>query len=120
MYEFQLNRWTPATAATATWPALHYRGNSYISYRLNDYILQNAAYLKLRNVELSWNVPPKILKRLKVNGLRLYLSGQNLITWTKFKMYIDPENINLSNTDFSKQSIYPTSRIYNFGLNLQL
>ncbi|NOT93777.1 hypothetical protein [Ferruginibacter sp.] len=106
-------------AASAKWPALHSRGNSYISYRLNDFILQDASYLKIRNIELSWNVPQQWLNK-KISGLRVYVSGQNLHTWTKYKMYLDPENVNLSNTDFSKQSIYPTPRIFNFGVNLQL
>lgn len=119
MYQFQEGRWTPETAATATWPALHSRGNSYISYRLNDFILQDASYVKLRNAELSWNIPSIWLNK-KVSGLRVFISGQNLRTWTKYKMYLDPENVNLSNTDFSKQSIYPTSRMYNLGINLQL
>ena len=120
MYEFMLGRWTPQTAATATWPVLHSRGNTFMNYRLNDFILQNAAYLKLRNAELSYNLPRRWLEPLRISSLRVYLSGQNLYTWTKFKMYLDPENVNLSNTDFSKQSIYPTSRIYNFGVNVQL
>ncbi|WP_187774899.1 SusC/RagA family TonB-linked outer membrane protein [Pedobacter sp. BS3] len=120
MYEFMLNRWTPQTASTATWPALHSRGNTFISYQLNDFILQDASYIKLRNAELSWSLPAKWLQPLKISALRVFLTGQNLITWTKFKMYLDPENINLSNTDFSKQSIYPTARIYNLGVNLQL
>ena len=120
MYEFMLNRWTPQTAASATWPALHSRGNTYISYQLNDFILQDASYIKLRNVEVSYNLPKKWLEPLKISSMRVFLTGQNLATWTKFKMYLDPENINVTNTDFSKQSIYPTSRIYNLGVNIQL
>lgn len=120
MYGIQLGRWTPETAATATWPALHSRGNPYVNYRLNDFILQDASYLKIRNAELSWNVPATWLKKAKISSLRLFLNGQNLHTWTKFRMYLDPENINLSNTSFSVQSLYPSSRIYNFGLNIQL
>lgn len=120
MYEHQLGRWTPETAETASWPALHNRGNAYISYRLNDFILQDASYFKLRNAELSWTVPQRLINAVKISGLRVYLSGQNLVTWTKFKMYVDPENVNLSNTDFSRQSLYPSSRIFNFGLNIQL
>ncbi len=120
MYEHQLNRWTPETAATATWPALHWKGDNYYSYQLNDYILQDAAYLKLRNIEVSYNLPKKWLAPLKVSSMRVFFSGQNLHTWTKFKMYLDPENLNSFNTEFSKQSIYPTSRIYNMGLNIQL
>jgi len=119
MYEFQKDRWTVDNAANATWPALHSRGNAYISYRLNDFILQDASYLKIRNIELSWNVPQQWLNK-KINGLRIFATGQNLHTWTKYKMYLDPENVNLSNTDFSKQSIYPTPRIFNFGVNIQL
>ncbi len=106
--------------ATATWPALHSRGNAYLNYRLNDFILQDASYLKLRNIEIAWTVPKSWLRKLNISGLRFNLTGQNLVTWTKYKMYLDPENINLSNTDFSKQSIYPTPRIYNLGLNIQL
>jgi TonB-linked SusC/RagA family outer membrane protein len=120
MYEFMLNRWTPQTASTATWPALHSRGNTYISYQLNDYILQDASYIKLRNAEISYLLPAKWLQPLKISSLRVFLTGQNLATWTKFKMYLDPENINVSNADFSRQSIYPTSRIYNLGVNIQL
>jgi hypothetical protein len=98
---------------------LHSRGNAFVNYRLNDFILQDASYLKLRNVEVSYNLPQRWLQPLHVSSVRVFLSGQNLYTWTKFNMYLDPENINLSNTDFSKQSIYPTSRIYNFGVNVQ-
>jgi TonB-linked SusC/RagA family outer membrane protein len=119
MYEFMLNRWTPATAATATWPALHSRSSSFPSYQSNDFILQNAAYLKIRNAELSWNLPARWAQHINLSGIRVYASGQNLVTWTKFKMYLDPENVNLSNTSFSKQSLYPSSRIYNLGVNIQ-
>lgn len=120
MYEFMLNRWTPQTAATATWPALHSRGNTFISYQLNDFILQDASYIKLRNAEISYTLPARWLQPLKISSLRIFLTGQNLATWTRFKMYLDPENVNVTNSDFSKQSIYPTSRIYNLGVNIQL
>jgi TonB-linked SusC/RagA family outer membrane protein len=119
MYEFMLDRWTPATAATASWPALHSRGKGY-NYLLNDFILQDASYIKLRNAELSWNLPKGWVAPFNLSSVRVYLNGQNLHTWTKFKMYLDPEAINTTNSDFSKQSIYPTSRVYNFGVNVQL
>ncbi|WP_345950859.1 TonB-dependent receptor [Mucilaginibacter sp. PAMB04274] len=119
MYEFMLDRWTPQTAASATWPAIHSRSSTYPNYQLNDFVLQNAAYLKIRNAELAWMLPSRWVKALKVASIRVFANGQNLHTWTKFKMYVDPENVNLSNTSFSKQSLYPSSRIYNFGVNLQ-
>lgn len=120
IYEHQLDRWTPATAATAKWPVLHNRGNAYNNYRTNDYLLQDGSYIKLRNAEFAWSLPKSVLKKLKMSGVKIFLNGQNLITWTKFKMFLDPENVNLSNTDFSNRSVYPTSKVYNFGFNIQL
>lgn len=120
MYEFMLDRWTPETASTATWPALHSRGTTYVNYNLNDFILQNGAYLKIRNAEFSWTVPDRWTKAMKLGSLRLFLNGTNLYTWTKFKMYYDPENINTQVSNFTRQSLYPSSKVYNFGVNLQL
>jgi TonB-linked SusC/RagA family outer membrane protein len=119
MYPFMLNAWTPQNADHATWPALHARGYTGLNYALNDYILQNAAYLKIRNVELAWNLPKSWYSKLNISGMRIYINGQNLKTWTPFRMYVDPENINTVNTAFPLQSLYPSSRIYNLGLNIQ-
>jgi TonB-linked SusC/RagA family outer membrane protein len=119
MYPFMLDAWTPATAATATWPALHSRGTASLNYSSNDFTLQNGAYLKLRNVEVSYTLPKSWSNAVKVANIRIYAQGQNLYTWTKFKMYVDPENINQVNTAFPLTALYPSSRIYNFGLNIQ-
>ena len=118
MYPFMLNSWTPENAATATWPALHSRGTASLNYALNDFTLQNAAYLKLRNVEIAYSLPKAWSTALKLSNIRVFMNGQNLYTWTKFKMYLDPENLNVVNQTFPLQSLYPTSRVYNFGLNI--
>ena len=120
MYEFMLDRWTPETSETATWPALHARGTPSGNYSLNDFTLQNAAYLKIRNAEVSYNLPQSFLKSLRIPSARVYVNGQNLYTWTKFKMYFDPENVNDRVTTLSKQSLYPTSKVFNLGINIQL
>lgn len=119
MYPFMLDSWTPATAATATWPALHARGTASLNYALNDFTLQNSAYLKIRNIELAWTLPKSWMSTLKLSNVRVFVQGQNIYTWTKYKFYIDPENVNTINTAFPLQALYPTSRIYNFGLNVQ-
>lgn len=118
MYEFMLNSWRPDNAATATWPALHSRGTASLNYALNDFTLQNGAYLKIRNVEFAYTLPKEWAKALKLSNIRLYLNGQNLYTWTKFKMYLDPENLNVINQAFPLQALYPTSKVYNIGLNV--
>jgi len=118
MYPFMLDSWTPANASTATWPALHARGTASLNYALNDFTLQNSAYLKVRNVELSWTLPKEWSAALKLSNVRVYLNGQNLYTWTKYRMYVDPENVNTVNTAFPLQALYPTSKVFNFGMNI--
>ncbi|QKJ29902.1 TonB-dependent receptor [Mucilaginibacter mali] len=118
MYPFMLNAWTPETAATATWPALHSRGYTGLNNALNSFNLQNARYLKLRTVELAYTLPKSWTDKVKLQGVRVYLNGQNLITWTPFKMYVDPENLNVVNQAFPLQSLYPSSRVFNFGMNI--
>jgi len=118
MYPFMLDSWTPANAATATWPALHARGTASLNYALNDFTLQNSAYLKIRNVELAWTLPKRWMETIKLANVRIYLQGQNLYTWTKYRMYVDPENVNTINTAFPLQALYPTSKVYNLGLNV--
>jgi TonB-linked SusC/RagA family outer membrane protein len=119
MYPFMLDAWTPATAETAKWPAIHSRGTASLNYALNDFTLQNAAYLKLRNVEISYTLPKSWASAVKVASIRTVLQGQNLYTWTKFKMYVDPENLNLVNQAFPLTALYPSSKVYNFGLIIQ-
>lgn len=118
MYPHMLNAWTPTNAATATWPALHSRGTASLNYALNDFTLQNGAYLKIRNVEMSYTLPKEWVAKLKLNNIRVFLNGTNLYTWTKFKMYLDPENLNVVNPAFPIQALYPTSRVYNVGLTV--
>jgi hypothetical protein len=124
-YAQMFNRWTPDNPVNAKWPVLRpgsTGGNP--SYTVNSFLLQDASYLKLRNVEISYLFPASIVKRLKITSLRVYFNGQNLKTWTKF-YGLDPEN-NISNslgTDvgFFNNPIfsYPVTKIYNFGMNVQ-
>ena len=118
MYTNMLGRWTPATAATATWPALQPAvGGNFMSYATNDFLLTDGSYLKIRNVQLSYQLPTNFLKIMGISGMRVYLSGQNLFTWTKV-LYMDPENIGLTAPQ-GPTNVYPDSRVYNLGLNVE-
>lgn len=121
-YAPMLNRWTPETAQTATWPSIRPRSTAAPSYSFNDYLMQDASYVKLRNVEISYAVPASVAKRLNMETLRVFVTGQNLYTWTKFKG-LDPENIQNSTVASSffagTNNAIPVTRTYNVGVNIQ-
>lgn len=79
-----------------------------------NYFLENAAFVRLKNVTLSYDLPKKILKKTKIiEGVRVFTTGRNLLTFTPFTG-IDPEvDSNLSLGD------YPNSRQYTLGLEVK-
>ncbi|WP_121808582.1 SusC/RagA family TonB-linked outer membrane protein [Mucilaginibacter kameinonensis] len=59
--------------------------------------LQNAAYLRMKNVQIGYNLPLRLIQKIKLNNFRVFLSGENLLTWSplyKITKDIDPESIN--------------------------
>lgn len=98
--------------------------NSY-----NDYFLQNAAYLRLKNLTLDYTFPARITQKLKIEKLRIYFSGENLLCWSpiyKHTDMYDPEVIGKGDTDFGESTSvtlgdgasYPLLRSFTLGLNL--
>ncbi len=83
--------------------------------------VQDASYLRLRNVNLAYNVGQGVLDRLNVNALRIYITGSNLFTITNYTGY-DPETSS-EGTGLNKGGDYlgyPTARSFIFGINLTL
>ncbi|WP_225444049.1 TonB-dependent receptor [Echinicola arenosa] len=90
--------------------------------------LQDASYLRLKNLTIGYTLPSAMLERVKIGGLRVYVSGENLLTFTKLNENFDPEVLdpsqdNLGSASFSNggdQSgkLYPLSRRISFGLSL--
>lgn len=74
--------------------------------------LQNAAYIKLKNVQLGYTFPKGWIEKLGIDSLRLYTSIENLWTGSKIFDTIDPEMLNAS------ANFYPLSTTYSFGLNV--
>lgn len=89
--------------------------------------MKSAAYLRLKNITVGYTLPAKLTRRFGVNQLRLYASGENLITWSDIKDYFDPEavtdNIGKINPSFSSANgwgyAYPFQRRYSFGIDVQ-
>lgn len=81
----------------------------------NDMYLQDLAYCKLRNLTIGYSLPKSLLNKIKIDRLRIYLSGENLFTWTKLDTdYIDPEETMKDPT----ARTYPIGKTYSFGLEL--
>lgn len=101
-----LDSWTPENP-DASCPRLSIQNatkNKYVS----TYWVQNASYLKMRNIQLGYTFAPNITKRLGLSRLRMYFSADNVFTITSFEG-VDPE---------STGNNYPLTRSYSFGVNV--
>ena len=74
----------------------------------------DASYLRLKNIMLSYDLPASLISRIKARELSIYLSADNVITWTKYEGN-DPERGNATG-NFAQ---YPQARIFNVGLNVK-
>ncbi|MDM1292693.1 TonB-dependent receptor [Sphingobacterium sp. N143] len=108
------NRFNDINNPDGTYPKVSERASSAVSGGLysNTFWLNNASFLRLKNVEIGYTLPSQALSRLKLGGLRFYVNGFNLLTWTKVKDY-DPEG------NSGSGQFYPQQRIINVGVNLK-
>lgn len=113
-----LDRWTP-TNPGATLP----RATASVANQASDRYVEDASYLRLRNVSLGYNVPSDLARKVRLRSARLYVSGQNLFTLTKYLGY-DPETNSRgadSNTNLGVDyGSYPYTKTVTIGLNLGL
>jgi len=91
----------------ALWPRLSSTNNNNNSQR-STWFMRDGLFLRLKSVELGYNLPPAVAQRLKVKTLRLYASGTNLMTWSKFKLW----DVEMAGNGLG----YPIQKVYNLGL----
>jgi len=82
----------PFRATTVYGSALNSPSNSYFNYIGSDAAVENASYVRLKNVSLAYNFPQAVYKHLGMSGLQVYVHAQNLLTFTKFDG-LDPETL---------------------------
>lgn len=80
--------------------------------------LQNAAYARLKNIQLGYTIPRGWLDKLKLQDLYVYVSAENLMTLTKLQKNFDPETANIGYNGISGYS-YPSSLVMNAGVNVK-
>jgi TonB-linked SusC/RagA family outer membrane protein len=95
----------------AKYPRLSY-GGSANNYRASTFWLRNGAYLRFKTLELGYTVPAKILSRISVSTVRLYLIARNLMVWDDVKVW-DPE---MASSDGTR---YPLAKTVTIGMNFR-
>lgn len=82
--------------------------------QVSTWWLQDASYLRIKNVQVGYNFPQQLIKKVGIQSLRFYASGDNLFTFTNFFDGGDPERLAAS----ARMAIYPQARTYSFGLKV--
>lgn len=86
--------------------------------RVQNRWLEDGSYLKLKSAVLAYNIPPSWLQKIKVSNVKIYISGNNLLTWTKYSGY-DPDVSSYNDLRIGvDQGVYPQSRTFQFGINV--
>ncbi|MCL3778947.1 TonB-dependent receptor [Prolixibacteraceae bacterium JC049] len=94
----------------ALWPRLTTRLSENNSKR-STWFMYDGSFIRLKSVEIGYNVPKRLTERIGLSQFRVYVSGSNLYTWSKFDLW-DPEN--------AENGLgYPNQRVINLGLKVQ-
>ncbi|TXD46758.1 SusC/RagA family TonB-linked outer membrane protein [Polaribacter sp. IC073] len=109
-----LNRWTWENQNTT----MHRAGGQGVE-DISSRVIEDGSFIRLKTVNLSYKFSKDVLEKLKINSLEMFLSGQNLITWTNYSGF-DPEvstqrSLIMPGVDYSS---YPKARTFSLGLNV--
>lgn len=123
-----LDYWRPANETNMLGPNTDaYLAKPYFSSETNKNrqvqtrFIQNAAYLRLKNLQVGYTLPSHLAEKISLQRARVYLSGENLLTITSLPGTFDPETTLASdpaNNGYQSGRIYPLSRVFSAGLNL--
>ncbi len=83
-----LDRWTPENTS-ASYPRI--TKDSQINYSISSFWLQDASYVRLKNLTIGYNLPESLLNKIKIERVKIYITGENLFTFTGLEEGIDPE-----------------------------
>ncbi|MEG1838689.1 MAG: TonB-dependent receptor, partial [Bacteroidaceae bacterium] len=111
-----VNRWTPENQTNYLWKAG--RGTA-VQNITTDRLVEDASFLRLKNVQIGYTFPQKMMKKIRIQKIRLYLSGSDLWTLTDYSGY-DPE-VSVRNSAMTRgfdYSAYPRTRSFTFGTNV--
>lgn len=84
------------------------------NYQVQSMYLQNAAYMRIKNLQLGYTLPSRITNKIGITNCRIFVSGENLFTFTKMKDLFDPETIG----ENGEGNVYPLTKTYSMGLSV--
>lgn len=90
-------------------------GSGWKNFQTQTLFLQDASYMRIKNLQLGYTIPNHLSQRLGMSNFRIYASVDNLMTFTKLSKVFDPEAIA---GDWGPGKIYPLQRTWAFGLNV--
>ncbi len=110
-----LDRWTGEGTSNTTPRASTNASNNYL---FSDFFVEDASFLRIQNVQLGYSIPSAALEKIKMDKIRLYISTNNLYTFTKYSGY----NPDVSNANPTAAGVdlgqYPQTRTYTLGINV--
>ena len=114
--EHHMERWNPNQSEAynlshAKYPLLHYDSYGEHNQRQNSFFLKNGNFFRLKNIELSYSLPIKWIKKVAMNECRIYVNANNLVTWDHLDGLCDPES--------QGSNRYPIMKTVNFGVNVK-
>ena len=119
----QIQRWQAENCWTkenpdkwAEYPRIETMNMNHPNLQTSDYWVRNASFLRLKNLQLGYTLPQAWTKKIGIEKLRVYVSGQNLFSFNSFYQGWDPEN-EIGTGD--SPSYYPITAIYSFGFNFK-
>jgi hypothetical protein len=109
--EWLTDSWTP-TNTNARLPIVTTATGASQIYQPSTFWLKDGSYMRLKNVQLRYNLPAKFASKLTLSRLMVFVNGENLATFTKFKDF-DPEKSVTGDTFYE----YPSLKTFSFGIN---
>lgn len=110
------NRWTP----TNTSGTFQRANEGTTVYPISSRFIEDGSYLRLKTISLGYSLPAKLVSKISLSKLRVYVTGNNLITWTKYAGY-DPE-VNSNGQNSAQQGVdsgaYPNAKSIVAGLRV--
>lgn len=110
--EWETDAWTPENK-NAPLPILTTSTGNTLNYENSTFWLQNASYLRLKNLQVSYTFPANLIQKLSMKELKVFVNGQNMLTFSKMTKF-DPEK-NMKNDNIFE---YPSIKIFTAGLNV--